>query len=188
MRFNLNDSLQYVLAFQRGEEVGFDYFFHTYHRALVYYARRYVKDLQVAEDLVEDAFIHTWDKRKQFDAEGGIRAYLYRSVYNNCLRWLEREGKRDNIHKLYNAEMPVTETEHLENMIKSETIRQLNMAMEGLPEQCRKVFVKLFIEGKSVREAAEELSLSISNVKNQKARGIKILKDRLGDSLASWLL
>jgi RNA polymerase sigma-70 factor (ECF subfamily) len=48
--------------------------------------------------------------------------------------------------------------------------------MEELPSECHKVFMKLFVEGKSVVEAAAELKVAVSTVKNQKARGIKILR------------
>jgi DNA-binding CsgD family transcriptional regulator len=41
------------------------------------------------------------------------------------------------------------------------------------------VFTKLFIEGKSVSETAQEMNIAISTVKNQKARGIKLLKPKL---------
>jgi len=51
--------------------------------------------------------------------------------------------------------------------------------MEELPSECRMVFMKLFVEGKSVVEAAAELNVVVSTVKNQKARGIKLLRMRL---------
>ncbi len=185
MNFKSNDSRDIIAAFRQGEEAGFDFFFKKYYKALVFFARRYVFELAIAEDLAEEAFINVWDKRAQLETEAGIRAYLYRAVHNNCLRWLDREGKRGQVHSKYLSTTGEREEDHLINMIRAETLRQVKTAVEGLPEQCRKVFLKLFIEGKTVREAAAELRLSISNVKNQKARGIKLLKDRLGKSFGS---
>ena len=66
-----------------------------------------------------------------------------------------------------------------ENIIRAETLRQVKEAMEQLPAQCKKVFYKLYIEGKTVAETANELHLTVSTIKNQKARGIKLLKLRL---------
>jgi DNA-directed RNA polymerase specialized sigma24 family protein len=50
------------------------------------------------------------------------------------------------------------------------------------------VFVKLFVEGKSVVEAAAELNVAVSTVKNQKARGIKLLRMRLSSFCFSFLV
>jgi len=71
------------------------------------------------------------------------------------------------------------ERDCFENIIKAETLRRVKEAMEELPSECRKVFMKLFVEGKSVVEAAAELNVAVSTVKNQKARGIKLLKMKL---------
>jgi RNA polymerase sigma factor (sigma-70 family) len=65
-----------------------------------------------------------------------------------------------------------------EKMVTAETIHLLYKAIDELPVQCRKVFTKLYVEGKSVAEAAAEMKVTVSTVKNQKARGIKLLKPR----------
>jgi RNA polymerase sigma-70 factor (ECF subfamily) len=72
-----------------------------------------------------------------------------------------------------------SEQDCMENIVRTETLRQLYDAIHQLPAQCKKVFTKLYIEGKSVAETAEEMKITISTVKNQKARGIKILTSNL---------
>ena len=157
----------------------FDSFFHSYYKAVYFFACKYVKDGAVAEDIVENSFIKLWEKREQMESEAGLRGYLYKTVYNGCLRWIENEGRREKVYKVYKISMDVDENGHIENMIKAETLRRVKEAMEELPSECRKVFMKLFVEGKSVVETAAELNVAVSTVKNQKARGIKLLRMRL---------
>lgn len=183
MRQSHPDGFSFVQAFRNGEESGFDFFFRTYYKALVFFARQYVKEMAVAEDLVEDAFINVWGKREKMETETGLKNYLYKSVFHGCLRWIER--RQSTVHSL-TALKSLCETEEKdcsEGMIRAEMLRLLREGIEGLPEQCRKVFVKLFIEGKSVKEAAEELKVTISTVNNQKARGVKLLRERLRDGM-----
>lgn len=47
-----------------------------------------------------------------------------------------------------------------------------------LPEGCRRVISKLYVEGKSVVESARELRLSASTVKTQKAAGVELAAER----------
>jgi len=68
---------------------------------------------------------------------------------------------------------------YIHNIIRTETIYLLTQALNTLPERCRQVFIKLYIEEKSVKEIAAEMDTTISTVKNQQARGIKLLKPKL---------
>jgi RNA polymerase sigma-70 factor (family 1) len=175
---------KYAFAFQRGEEKGFVYFFNAYHKALCLFANRYVKDMAGAEDIVEESFIKVWEKREQIETEEGFRNYLYKTVYHGCLRWLENNQRTAKHLNNYNSISPENERNFFENIVYAETLRQLHEAIQQLPIQCRKVCIKLYIEGKTVSQTATELEVTASTIRNQKARGIKLLKLKLG----GWLL
>jgi RNA polymerase sigma-70 factor (ECF subfamily) len=159
--------------------INFDSFFNRYYKAVYFFACKYVKDGAVAEDIVENSFIKLWEKREQLESEAALRGYLYKTVYHGCLRWNSRQSMVDRRQKEIVYLSETVEKDCLENMIRAETLRRVKEAMEELPSECRKVFMKLFVEGKSVAEAAAELKVAVSTVKNQKARGIKILRMRL---------
>jgi len=89
---------------------------------------------------------------------------------------MENEERKAKHEKSFAAMVDIYEKDFSENIIRAETLRQLKEAMNQLPAQCKKVFFKLYIEGKSVKETAEELKLTISTIKNQRARGIKLLR------------
>jgi RNA polymerase sigma-70 factor (ECF subfamily) len=55
-------------------------------------------------------------------------------------------------------------------------MQALYAAIEKLPPQCRTVIRCSFVEGKSVREIADEMQLAYQTVQNQKQRGIKLLR------------
>jgi RNA polymerase sigma-70 factor (family 1) len=173
-----NNSL-YIDDFRSGKEEGFNYFFNACYKPLYFFASRYVKDVHAAEDIITESFIKLWDKREIFETEAGVKGYLYKSVYNACLRWLEQEQRKTIHTKSYAKQINTTEQPYLNDIIKAETINNLHKAITHLPSQCRTVFTKLFIEGKSVSETAQEMNLTISTIKNQKARGIKLLKPLL---------
>lgn len=66
----------------------FEIFFRKLYLPLGMYALRIVDDADVAEDMVQDAFLNTWER-----LEGGLeisnfKAFMYRSVRNECLSYL----------------------------------------------------------------------------------------------------
>lgn len=180
---------QYINSFRNGEEGGFNYFFKLYYKALCFFANRYVQDMPAAEDIAEEGIIKLWEQREKINDESHLRNWLYKAVYHGCLKSL-RSARNDALRQAQGDNEVASpgrarnddlyESSFEESMIKAETIRQLKEAMEQLPTECRKVFYKLYIEGKTVKETAEELQLTISTIHNQKARGIKLLRMRLG--------
>ena len=168
--------MNYIKSFKEGKEDGFNYFFNSLYKPLYFFAIRYINHKTAAEDIVSDSFIKLWDKREIFETESGIKAYLYRSVYNASIRWVQQKQNRSLHLVSYAKQNEISEHSYIHNIIKAETIHLLHKAIHHLPSQCQKVFTKLFIEGKSVSETAQEMNLTISTVKNQKARGIKLLR------------
>jgi RNA polymerase sigma-70 factor (ECF subfamily) len=167
------------LDFRSGREEGFNYFFNEYYKSVYFFASRYVSEKPAVEDIVTDSFIKLWDKREIFDTESGLKGYLYKTVYNACLRWLQQKQNRSMHIRSYSNQIDTIEQACFHNIVKAETINLLYKAIQQLPSQCKKIFTKLYIEGKSVCEIADEMNLTVSTIKNQKARGIKLLKPRL---------
>ena len=64
--------------------------------------------------------------------------------------------------------------------LDTEMLHELEAAIDSLPAQCRKVFIKFFVEGKSISVTAEEMKLSVFTVKAQRQRGIQLLRKQIG--------
>jgi RNA polymerase sigma-70 factor (ECF subfamily) len=60
-----------------------------------------------------------------------------------------------------------------------ETNASLMAAIAKLPEQRRKVFVRIKLEGRSYEEAAEEFGVSVSTIKDHMTRALKFLRTEL---------
>jgi len=52
---------------KNGDEKAFDYIFDTYYTVLCIFANKYVEDIGVAEDIVQELFIKIWIKREQIN-------------------------------------------------------------------------------------------------------------------------
>ncbi|MBC7947797.1 MAG: RNA polymerase sigma-70 factor [Chitinophagaceae bacterium] len=156
----------------------FEQLFREYYPSLCLYADRYLSDPEAAKDIAEDAFVKLWTQEQPIDP-GKVKSWLYTTTRNACLDLLRRNKvRRKNSQILAFLSQAETEDFHLQEMIRAEMLEQLYKALQQLPEQCRIIFSKLYIEGKAMDEAAEELNLSINTIKSQKARGLRLLRSK----------
>lgn len=128
------------------------------------------KNAQDAEDVVQDTFIQYHTIKKDFEDEQHIRAWLIRVAINkaknvNHTFWRQNKLSLDDY-----METLTFETSESENLF--ETVMKL-------PEKYRIVMHLFYYEDYAVREIAEILKISESNVKVRLSRGRMLLKETL---------
>ena len=168
----------------QGQVNNIEVIFKEYYGSLCYFASRFLKDEEVIEDLVQDVFITLLEKKMFFQSEVHLKNFLYLSIRNSCLNYIRSTRSKDR----YIASLAYEEqAENFEeSIILTEIHREL--AVEKLPEECRKVFQLCYFQGLDNESAAQELGLSVNTVKAQKARGKKILRENLKDILSLLML
>jgi RNA polymerase sigma-70 factor, ECF subfamily len=174
-----NDSSRLSKAFQRGDTKALEVYFNVFYPALCYYASSYTHDMEVAKEIASEAFVKTWKYREQFTNAGSIRAYLYKVVRGDASSWHIKK-QRFPLAPIPDEEDPsLQDADEFAKLVKAETLRHLYNAIENLPAECRKIFRLLYIDGKKVAEIADELNISPSTVKAQKARGLALLRKKI---------
>ena len=128
------------------------------------------KNAQDAEDIVQDTFIQYYTTKKEFDSEQHIRAWLIRVAINkakNINRSFWRKNKRPLEDYMESLTFETPESEEL-----FETVM-------ALPEKFRIVIHLFYYEDYAIREIADILKISESNVKVRLSRGRSLLKEKL---------
>lgn len=173
----------------RQHKSAFDDLFDKYYQALCFFSSSFVKDSEVAKDIVHDSFVHFWNNIEEVDSRMEKRVgYLYQSVRNRSLNYI-RDNKiqnkvRDNIKNTTDS----WEKEHLYALMQSEVYGMLNNALDQLPKQCRKVMKMAYIMGLKEKEISDKLGITLSSVKSHKQRGKALLKERLKHLLCLMLI
>ncbi|MBI3137201.1 MAG: sigma-70 family RNA polymerase sigma factor, partial [Sphingobacteriales bacterium] len=81
-----------------------------------------------------------------------------------------------------------TEEPVLYEMVSAEIHQQVFAAINQLPPKCRRIFHMLYMEGKDFQQIAAELQLSVSTIHNQKARGIRLLREQINPGFITLFL
>lgn len=128
------------------------------------------KNAEDAEDVVQDTFIQYHTTRKEFESGQHIRAWLFRVAIN----------KAKNVNRTFWRQNKVSLEDYMETLaFETPESQNLFETVMRLPEKYRIVIHLFYYEDYSVREIAEILAISESNVKVRLSRGRSLLKNEL---------
>ena len=60
---------------------------------LCYFAVQYVKDSDIAKDIVQEIFFGLWQKKESIDLSRSVKSYLTSAVRNKCLNYIRDHKK-----------------------------------------------------------------------------------------------
>ncbi|HLL94560.1 MAG TPA: RNA polymerase sigma-70 factor [Spirosoma sp.] len=172
------------LAFHESPQKGCELLFRRYHQALCSHAVRFVYSKETAEDLVSEVFCRFWKTKAYENITSSFRYYLFRSVRNEAYNYLRLE-----FQKLETIETAMVQEEAFNQrpdqiLQFEEVLHKVEELVEGLPPQCRKVFLLSRFEGKKYQDIANELGLSIKTVEVHIVKALSIVRRGLKDQ---WL-
>jgi RNA polymerase sigma-70 factor (ECF subfamily) len=150
----------------------------AYSEELFLLAYRWVKDNDLAKEVVQSLFAHLWEKGQQITITGNVRHYLYRAVTNRSINELKRRARNVSEEALqWQAdEASLHEiTDHL--LLQKEIIR----LMQGLAPRCREIFLLSRFDGLEPAQIAERLGITLNTVYFQLAMALKYLRTHLLD-------
>lgn len=169
-----------AIPFSRRLRKGFDHYFRSWYPALCFFASRLTGDIETAKEISSTAFMKTWTNREKLNSSTDIRAYLYQVARRDCYKWIKRRSHNALGLQEYINSGGISEENHLEEMMQSELLAFVLKHLNQLPTGSKFVLSKIYIEGKTVAEIAEELHLAASTIKTQKVRGLEALRRKLG--------
>lgn len=157
----------------------FENLFRELFQPLCGFALKYVPDPDEAKGIVHDVFVMVWEKFDVLPADTNYRSYFYTAVRNRCLNHIRDRKKMVTLTHL-SEEKQMTENTQLETQ---ELEREIEMAIQSLPEKCREIFELNRMEGLKYAEIAIKLGLSVKTVEAQMTKALSQLRTKLGEFL-----
>ena len=133
------------------------------------------------DDILQQTYIHAYEKLYQFKGEAKFSTWLTKILINECLM-LKRSHKSRNRKNTVFESVTSYFTEHQtpeDDFMKSELKNILENAIKDLPDKYRQVFVLREVEGFNVKETSDILAITETNVKIRLLRGKALLRKKL---------
>jgi RNA polymerase sigma-70 factor (ECF subfamily) len=165
----------------------FEELFRKHFKGLSFFALEYVKDRDVAREIVQEAFARLWEKRNSIEIGKSPKSYLGTSVKNRALNYL-RDNKKFDRSILEFEGLNGDEYDEKDHMVTEELKSRITETIEALPEKCREIFYKNRYENKKYQEIADELDISVKTVEAQMSKALRVLRERLSEFITVLIL
>ncbi len=175
----VTNDLELFERIRNGDELAFEFLFRTYFKSLCHFAFKIVKDVTVSEEIVQNLFFHIWDKRKKLELSTSVKAYLFKAVHNNSLKYLRHQKIVFNYEtKIKDNQSPPFELQENFSEI-GEMMHIIQKTLEEVPERTREIFQLNRDEGLKYQEIADKLNISVKTVEAHITSILKLLRTNL---------
>jgi RNA polymerase sigma-70 factor (ECF subfamily) len=166
---------------RNGDIKEFESLFRSSYASLVKYARTLIKDPDTAEEIVQDLFFRLWQNKEKIKIESSLNGYLFRSVHNSCLHYIEHM----KVVERHEQEMAFVQNDGSESpdeiLQYKELQSRIARTIEKLPERCGQIFCMNRFEGLKYSEIAEKLAVSIKTVEANMGKALKEFRKALAE-------
>ncbi len=137
-------------------------------------ALRYSKNIQEAEDIINDSYVNLFKNLNRYDGQYPIKAWFRRIIINAAIDYSRKYNKLQNNWK---EEIKTTKNinEGLTNLLYEDVLK----VVQQLPDRYRKVFNLYAIDGYKHHEIAEMLGIHIGTSKSNYARAKALMQKKL---------
>lgn len=128
---------------------------------IIYFIQKYVKSVDIAEDLTQDVFVYILINKKNYKFEYSLKTYLYTIAKSKALNYIKREKRIVALD-----ENQFEDTEELEEKIfKKERAENLRKSIKKLKIEYQNAIYLADIEELSYKEIGHILNKTSSSVK-----------------------
>jgi len=134
---------------------------------------RITGDLQLSEDILQEAFLRSFQKINQLNVAAKYPSWLKRIIVNKSLSAIKNRIRFQEIRSEY------LEDEEEYGWYQKISFQNIQDAILELPDGCQQVFTLYLLEQYKHKEIAEMMKISESTSKSQYRYALKLLREKL---------
>jgi RNA polymerase sigma-70 factor (ECF subfamily) len=177
MKSNFEENANLISHLKKGNEQAYSFLVNCYNHRLCVYANSLINDKSLAEDIVQNVFIKTWEKRKFLIADFSIQSFLYKSVYNEYIDQYRKNRSVTLLEKKYIEALDTIVEEDYSVLEKLYIMVQKEV--QNLPPKCKNIFLLSKQEGLSNIEISEHLNVSLKTVEYHITKAFCLIRERV---------
>ena len=186
MRISNKDlDLGLVKRAKAGDYRAFDLLVLKYQSRLISTAFKFVKDLQIAEDLVQDSFIKSFKSIGSFREDSTFYTWIYRITVNTSKNYLVSKKRKDellqtDISKEENYVIELIDKDTPEDLFHASQLHKIIIeSLNGLGENTKTALTLREFDGLSYEQIAEVVNCPVGTVRSRIFRGREVIDDAI---------
>lgn len=156
-----------MMQLQAGNSKCFELLYDRYHKRLFYYLKKFVKDTELAEDLLHDVFVKIYESCIRFDTNQKFSTWAF-AIATNAFR--NEYRNTNNRTRIIDTKLKFEKQSHISNdssIDKSNFSKQVNTYIENLDEENKMLILLRFHEELTVPEISKILLIPEGTIKSR---------------------
>lgn len=176
---NFSEERSLILRLIEGDEDAFCELYATYKNRLIYFAMRFLKSREYAEDVFQDAFTVVWQSRRFINPDASFSSYLYTIMRNRILNQLRNAANEEKLKEsILSQALDYTEDTKCEVML-NDLKSLISHALQQLTPRQREIFEMSREAQLSHKEIADKLGISVNTVQEHISTSLKLIRTYL---------
>ncbi len=156
--------------------------FDQWFNPLCNYAYSLITNHVLAKDIVQEVFLHLWEKKDQLNIKSDVKSYLFKSTYHKTIekirhKKLQQKLAKENLILLEERSSETLDFDHISDQFKLK--ERINYSIRQLPPKCQEVFLLSRKNGLTYDEIANDLGISKKTVENHVMKALDFLRKNL---------
>ena len=182
---NKEIDLGLVKRAKSGDYQAFDLLVLKYQSRLISSAFKFVKDVQIAEDIVQDSFIKAFKALESFREDSSFYTWIYRITVNTSKNFLVSKKRKS---ELLNSDLseeasygiePV-ETYSPEDLLQATQLKKvITETIDQLGEDTRTALTLRELDGLSYEQIADVVNCPVGTVRSRIFRGREVIDEAI---------
>lgn len=189
----MNTDINIINLVKEGDKRAFDILVVKYQDRLVYSVFKYCKDLDLSQDIAQEAFVKAYRSIDKFRGDSSFYTWIYRIAINTAKNYFSSKSRGAEVYNediLDNALSDLSmDSENPETLLEADELKDAVMeAFQNLPDDIRSTLSLREYDGLSYEEIAKVQNCPIGTVRSRIFKGREIINEtfsRLGMS-KSW--
>lgn len=181
-----DETMELIERLTNGEEKAFIHLVDLYSSRLFGYALTLTNDHTLAEDILQNVFLNTWENRKTLRINSSLQNYLFKSIYNQFINQYKKNRSTMVLEQKYFEALDKAAQKH-DDSSWEKVMARITLEIENLPPKCKEVLLLSRKEGLTNIEISEYLKVSIKTVEAHLTKAFGVLRKKLGSEYRTFL-
>lgn len=165
---------------RRNERVFQEHLYKNYYNMFLKVCARYARDMEDAEQLMQDGFLKIFSHIGDFGFKGSFEGWMRRIIVNTCLDYLKSKYLKNSMQLRFGPEITENEVFSVRNdALDNLRLKEILDLIQQLPPMSRVVFNLFVFEGYAHKEIARMLDMSEGTSQWHVNNARKLLKAQL---------
>ncbi|MCA9734412.1 RNA polymerase sigma-70 factor [candidate division KSB1 bacterium] len=169
-------SIESLQKISIGNQNAFKALFHQWQPRIYRYIWLRVRNVQIAEDLVQEVFFRLWQKRQHLPQSSNFTAFIFQIAHNLVVDWTRKNKVRSQAMATLGAKNEISPAAN-DQIEASELNQAVTAAISNLPPAMQNAFVLHRMENLTYKQIAEVMNISVKTVEKHISKALQRLRD-----------